>query len=99
METMALGEVAGGLPRFPRQAAQEEIVTTNRGRPAGVLRGFGSDEEWFDYQVEHDPAFLARVARAREQARAGRLTSIEGLRAQTAAELAQDQGRASAGSE
>jgi len=53
------------LSRYLRLAAQEEILITRHGRPAGVLIGFASEDEWFDYRVEHHPAFLRRIAEAR----------------------------------
>ncbi len=42
------------------------------GKPAGVLIGFKSEDDWFDYQLEHDPEFLAQVAEAREEFRQGK---------------------------
>jgi len=37
-------------------AEQEEVVITRHGKPAGVLVGFASDDDWFDYQLEKRPA-------------------------------------------
>jgi len=31
-----------------RMAESEEVVITRHGRPAGVLIGFGTEEDWFD---------------------------------------------------
>jgi len=77
MKTAALHEVKDDLSRFLRQAEHEEIVITRHGKAAGILRGFASDDDWFDYRLENDPRFLDRVARARAQPREGRRTSIE----------------------
>jgi hypothetical protein len=33
-----------------------------RGRPAGVLIGFASEEDWFEYRLEHYPEFCKRSA-------------------------------------
>jgi hypothetical protein len=35
----------------------EEILITRHGRRAGVLIGFASEDDWFDYRLEH-PEFL-----------------------------------------
>jgi prevent-host-death family protein len=75
-----LSEVKDDLSRYLREAGKEEIIITRHGRPAGVLIGFRSDDDWFDYQLENDPRFLARVERARESLRAGRGVKLENLR-------------------
>ncbi|MBM4143519.1 MAG: type II toxin-antitoxin system Phd/YefM family antitoxin [Lentisphaerae bacterium] len=77
MRTAALHEVKDDLSRFLRQAEHEEIVITRHGKAAGILRGFASEDDWFEYRLENDPRFLDRVARARVQLREGRRTSIE----------------------
>jgi PHD/YefM family antitoxin component YafN of YafNO toxin-antitoxin module len=53
-------------------AAREEIVITRHGRPAGVLIGFASEEDWFEYRLEHHPEFLRRIQAARSAIQAGR---------------------------
>ncbi|MCC7003332.1 MAG: type II toxin-antitoxin system Phd/YefM family antitoxin [Gemmatimonadaceae bacterium] len=60
------------LSRYLREAAEQEIIITRHGKPAGVLIGFQSEEDWFDYRLENDPRFLERIAKARESLRAGR---------------------------
>ena len=62
---MALARMKNDLSRYLRLAAQEEILITRHGRPAGVVIGFASEDEWFDYRVEHHPEFLRRIAEAR----------------------------------
>ena len=47
------------------QAAEEEIIITRHGRPAGVLIGLASDDDWFEYRLEHHPEFLLRIQEAR----------------------------------
>ena len=59
------------LSKYLRLAVEEEIVITRHGRPAGILIGFGSDEDWFEYRLEHHPEFLRRIADARAALRAG----------------------------
>lgn len=72
MKKVALADVKDHLSRYLRDAAREEVVITRHGRPAGVLIGFETEDDWFDYRLENDPRFLARVARARASLRAGR---------------------------
>lgn len=74
---MALAEVKDDFSRYLRLAAGGEILITRHGRPAGVLIGFESDEDWDDYRLEHHPEFLRRVAEARASLRAGRGVRIE----------------------
>lgn len=58
----ALAEVKDDLSRFLRLAESEEILITRHGKPAGVLIGFESEDDWLDYRLEHHPEFLRRVA-------------------------------------
>lgn len=69
---VALAEVKDDLSKYLRLAAGEEIVITRHGRPAGILIGFASDEDWFEYRLEHHPEFLQRIEEARAAIRAGR---------------------------
>ena len=72
MKTASLAEVKDQFSRFLRKAAQENIVITKHGKPAGVLIGFESEDDWFDYRLEHDPQFLNRIAQARASLQAGK---------------------------
>jgi prevent-host-death family protein len=72
MKTASVAEVKDQLSRFLRKASHEHIVITRHGKPAGVLVGFESEEDWFDYRIENDPAFLKRIAQARASLRAGK---------------------------
>ena len=63
---MALAEVKDDLSRYLRLAEGGEILITRHGKPAGLLIGFESEEDWFDYRLEHHPEFLRRVAAARQ---------------------------------
>jgi len=65
------------LSRYLRLAADEEIVITKHGRPAGVLIGFEDEQAWLDYRLEHHPEFLTRIAQAREALLADRGVRIE----------------------
>jgi hypothetical protein len=42
-----------------------------------VLIGFESEDDWFDYRLEHDPRFLQRIESARSSLRAGRGIKLE----------------------
>lgn len=76
---VALAEVKDDLSRFLRLAESEEILITRHGKPAGVLIGFESEEDWLDYRLEHHPEFLRRVVEAREALRSGRGVRLEEL--------------------
>jgi len=76
---VAVSEVRGDLSHLLKEAETQDIVITRRGKPAGVLIGFTSDDDWFDYRLENDPRFLKRIAKARESARAGHGVELEDL--------------------
>ena len=77
MREVPLSEVKDDLSRFLREAEKQDIVITRHGRPAGVLIGFGSEDDWFDYRLENDPRFLRRIEQARASLRAGRGVRLE----------------------
>jgi prevent-host-death family protein len=79
MKKAALSVVKDDLSKFLRLAEKEEVLITRHGRPAGVLIGFESDDDWFDYRLENDPRFLARIEAARQKLRAGQGIKIEDL--------------------
>ena len=74
-----LSELKDDLSRFLREAEKHEIVITRHGKPDGVLIGFQSEDDWFDYRLEHHPEFLKRIVSAREALRAGRGIRLEDL--------------------
>ena len=76
---MALAEVKDDLSKYLRLAVDEEIVITRHGRPAGVLIGFASEDDWFEYRLEHHPEFLRRIADARTALREGRRIPFEAM--------------------
>jgi prevent-host-death family protein len=77
MRRVALAEVKDDLSRFLRLAESEEILITRHGKPAGVLIGFETEEDWVDYRLEHHPEFLRRVAEARKALHEGRGVRLE----------------------
>jgi prevent-host-death family protein len=74
-----LSEVKDRLSEYLRLAETEEVVITRRGKPVGVLVGFASEDDWFDYKLESDPRFLARVAAARKSLREEKGVRLEDL--------------------
>ena len=54
-------------------------MITRRGKPAGVLIGFESEDDWFDYRLENDPRFLRRIEAPRQSARGRRGVSLEDI--------------------
>lgn len=79
MKKVALSEVKDDLSRYLRLAEKEEIVITRHGKPAGVLIGFESEDDWFDYRLENDPRFLKRIEAARSSIRAGKGVRLEDI--------------------
>ena len=79
VKEVPLSEIKDDLSRYLREAETQEIVITRHGKPAGVLIGFESDDDWFDYRLEHDPRFLRRIEQARKSLRAGRGVRLEDL--------------------
>ena len=80
LKEVPLSEIKDDLSRHLREAETQEIVITRHGKPAGVLIGFQSEEDWFEYRLEHDPRFLRRIEQARSSLSAGlgvRLEDIE----------------------
>ena len=79
VKEVPLSEVKDDLSRFLREAGDREIVITRHGKPAGVLIGFKTEDDWFDYRLENDPRFLDRIQSARDSLRAGRGVKLENL--------------------
>jgi prevent-host-death family protein len=79
MRKVALSDVKDRLSKYLRLAESEEIIITRHGKPAGLLVGFASEDDWFDYKLENDPKFLRRVAEARQSLRLGPGTRLEDL--------------------
>ena len=80
MKEVPLSEVKDDLSKFLREAEKQQIVITRHGKPAGVLIGFESEDDWFDFRLEHDPRFLERVESARKSLRAGRGVKLEDVK-------------------
>lgn len=61
----------------PRRRRSDRDYVRQTG--AGILIGFRSEDEWFEYRLRHDPRFLRRIEAARANMRAKRGTRLEDL--------------------
>ena len=77
VKEVPLSEVKDDLSRYLREAETQEIIITRHGRPAGILIGFESEEDWFEYRLENDPLFLRRIEQSRDSLIAGRGVRLE----------------------
>ncbi len=77
MKQVPLSKVKEDLSRYVRLAAKEEVVIARHRKPAAVLVGFESEEDWFDYRLENDPRFLDRIEAARKSLRSGKGARLE----------------------
>ena len=72
MKRIALSDVKNDLSKYLHAAEHEEIVITRHGKPAGILIGFKSEDDWFDYRLERDPRFLRCIEAARKSVQKGK---------------------------
>jgi prevent-host-death family protein len=79
MKHVPLSEMKDDLSRYLHDAEKQEIVITRHGKPAGVLIGFASDDDWFEYRLANDPRFLQRIERARHSLRNGKGVRLDDL--------------------
>jgi prevent-host-death family protein len=79
VKEVPLSEIKDDLSRYLREAETQEIVITRHGKPAGILIGFESEEDWFEYRLENDPRFLRRIEQARNSLETGRGVRLEDL--------------------
>ena len=79
LRQVPVSELKGDLARYLHEAEGQEIVITRRGKPAGVLIGFETEEDWLDYRLESDPRFYQRIEEARRSLRAGDGIKLEDL--------------------
>jgi prevent-host-death family protein len=83
MRQVKLSEVKNRFSKYLRLAKKEKVIVTHHGKPAGILVGFTTEDDWFDYRLEHDPRFLRRVAAARKSLYEGKGIRIEDLPGQS----------------
>ena len=79
MTKIPVNEAKDQLSSLLKRAESEEVLITRHGRPAGILIGFADEDDYFDYQLENDPRFEARIAKSREQKRLGKVTRLEDI--------------------
>lgn len=79
MKRVPLSEVKDDLSRYLREASKQSILITKHGKPAGVLIGFDSEDDWLEYRLLRDPRFIRRIEQARASYKAGRYIKLEDL--------------------
>ena len=79
VKQVPLSDIKDDLSRYLHEAETQEIIITRHGKPAGILIGFESEEDWFEYRLENDPRFLRRIEQARNSLQAGRGVRLEDL--------------------
>ena len=77
MRTIELTGAADGALAIAA-GEKEEVVVLRDGKPVAMVTPFTGDDLYW-YNVEHDPAFIASIARARAQTAAGQTISHEDL--------------------
>ena len=77
MKGIALADMKDQLSKYLNQAGKKPLLITRHGKPAGVLIGFRSEEDWFDFRLENDPRFLERIQKARRSLRGGKGIPLE----------------------
>ena len=80
MKQVALSEIKDDLSKYLRIAEKDEVVITRHGKPAGILIGFESEDDWFNYRLGNDPRFLRRIESARQSLRSGRGVRLEDIK-------------------
>lgn len=79
IKRVPLNEVKDDLSKYLNEAAEEAVVITRHGKPAGVLIGFTDEEDWLEYRLLNDPDFAKRIEKSRKSLRAGHGTKLEDL--------------------
>jgi hypothetical protein len=59
MRQATLNDVEDDLLTFLQD--HDSILIIRAGKPAGILKGFASEEECYDYLLQHDPELLQRL--------------------------------------
>ena len=71
MKQIAFAEFRDHLSKYLVEAGEDQIVITKHGKPAGVLSGFATEDDWFDFQLENDPRFLRKIEESRASVKSG----------------------------
>jgi prevent-host-death family protein len=59
MKVAKLSDAKDDLSRCLRRAEAQPILITRHGRPAGLLIGFASEEDWLDYRAVQKAELIA----------------------------------------
>ena len=79
MKKYSMTEAKNDICSIIRESEKGEVLVTRHGKPAAVIIGFRDEDDWFDYRIEHDEAFLKKIAKAREEIRKGQFVSLDEL--------------------
>ena len=74
-----LSEIKNNLSKFIRKAGSEDIVVTIHGRPAAVIIGFEDEDDWLDWLLLHDEAFMERIAESMRLYHRGEYATLDAL--------------------
>lgn len=81
MKEVTVSSLGAEFGKVLSSSAGREVLLTQNGTPAGVLISFADEDDWFDYQLEHDPRFVALIAGSRKEAKARKVVRLEELEA------------------
>jgi prevent-host-death family protein len=70
------------LSRYVDLSAKEDIIITKHGVPTAVLIGLTNPEDLWEELLLRAPRFKERIAKARADARAGRVKTLDEVRAE-----------------
>lgn len=79
MKTHTMTEAKNDICSIIREAEKGEVVITRHGKPAAIVIGFHDEDDWLDYRLEHDEAFLEKIAKARKEIRDGHFATLDKL--------------------
>jgi prevent-host-death family protein len=79
MKKHTMTEAKNDICSIIREAEKDEVVITRHGKPAALVIGFHSEDDWFDYRLEHDEGFLRKIAKARKEMREGQFVTLDEL--------------------
>ena len=70
MQLAAYAQSPGVHAIFRDDQFWTDNTSVDNGKPAGILIGFGSEEDWFAYRLENDPRFAKRMKTVKQSLRA-----------------------------
>ncbi len=79
MTKASLSEIKNNLSEFIHRSGSEDIVVTIHGRPAAVIIGFEDEDDWLDWLLLHDAAFMERMAESMRQYQRGEYVTLDTL--------------------